>query len=106
METGWEKLEYISDRGVPPGIIAWGRKPRPFKFRVTYRATVTGADKPHEAGFCYYDLVSARRCYRNMLLGLYRNRDVMAFAICLNRVGVGKWEDALYFEQDGVLIGA
>ena len=105
METGWEKLEYISDRGVPLAEVNWRGRPRTFKFRVTYQATVAGADKPHEAGFCYYDLVSARRCYRDMLLGLYRNRGVVGFAICLNRYGVGKWEDALYFEEDGVLIG-
>ena len=105
METGVEKLEYISERGVPLGVVVWRGRPRAFKFRVTYRATVRGAVAPHEAGFCYYDLASARRCYRDMLLGLYRNRDLVAFAICLNRVGVQKWMDAIYFEGDGVLIG-
>ena len=101
METGWEKLEGISERGVPLGVFAWRGRPRAFKFRVTYRAMVRGAEAPHEAGFCYCDLASARRCYRDMLLGLYRNRDVVGFAICLNRYAVGTWEDALYFEADG-----
>lgn len=102
METGWEKLEGISDRGVPMGVVAWRGRPRTFKFRVTYRATVRGAEAPHEAGFCYCDLATARRCYRDMLLGLYRNREVLGFVICLNRVGAGTWEEAIYLECVGV----
>jgi hypothetical protein len=95
-----EILERIAELATPQGDGRWERHPRPLKFRVTFRLLLPGKDAPHEESFSYQDLATAKRAYRDMLLGLYRARDIVAFAICLNRVGDGVWERAILREGE------
>jgi hypothetical protein len=90
-------LERILDLGIPKGDDGFesGRK---FKFRVTFKATVRGEDAPTETSFAYNDLISARKCYRNILLALYKGREIAAFAICLNHFGSCRWEKPIHWE--------
>lgn len=97
METESETLEKIADMGIPKGFGSSEYK-RKFKFRVSYKVTVRGTEKTHVTGFSYYDLASARRCYRDILLALYRSREVGSFAICLNHYCSKPWEGPIHME--------
>jgi hypothetical protein len=97
MNTDNETLERILDLGIPKGHDGFECKHK-FKFRVTFRATVRGDGEPTETSFAYYDLVSARKCYRNILLAFYKGREISAFAICLNHFGSRKWERPIHSE--------
>ncbi len=98
METESETLEKISDLGLPKGHREFDYK-RKFKFRVTFKATVRGAAKARESSFSYYDLVSARKCYRDILLAFYKGREIESFAVCLNHHGSKKWEKPIHEES-------
>ncbi len=97
METESETLEKIADLGTPKGFDRSEYK-RKFKFSVSYKVTMRGTDKEHVSGFSYYDLVSARRCYRDILLALYKGREVESFVICLNHYGSKTWEKPIHLE--------
>ena len=97
METEIETLEKISDLGLPKGQREFDYK-RKFKFRVSFKATVRGAAKARESSFSYYDLVSARKCYRDILLAFYKGREIESFAVCLNHYGSKKWERPIHAE--------
>jgi hypothetical protein len=105
METARETLEKISDLGTPKGLPKSDQKHK-FKFRVTFQATVRGAAKAMavsadrcESSFSYYDLVSARKCYRDILLSFYKGKEIESFAVCLNHYGSKKWEKPIYAES-------
>lgn len=91
-------LEKIDDWGVPRDDGRFGKKVRPFKFRISYRLWLRGDAVLHAGEFCYFDLVAARRCYRDILLGLYRGREVVGFEICLNRVADVSWVSGILRE--------
>jgi hypothetical protein len=97
MDTESVTLEKILDLGIPKGYDRFEFR-RKFKFRVTFRATVLGAAELRETSFAYYDLATARRCYRDILLALYKGRGIGSFAICLNHFGSGRWERPIYWE--------
>ena len=97
METESGTLEKISDLGLPKGQREFDYK-RKFKFRVTFKATVVGAAKARESSFSYYDLVSARKCYRDILLAFYKGKDIESFAVCLNHHSSKKWERPIHAE--------
>ena len=84
--------------GLPKGQIKFDPK-RKFKFRVTFKATMRGAAKAKESSFSYYDLVSARKCYRDILLAFYKGREIESFAVCLNHHGSKKWEKPIHEES-------
>ncbi len=104
MEDYGGTLERISDLGLPTGQGEFDDK-RKFKFRVTFRAMVRGDGDPRETSFSYYDLVSARRCYRDILLAFYKGREIESFAICLNHHGSGKWKNPIHTEALGKVDG-
>ncbi len=98
METESETLEKISDMGIPKRFERSEYK-RKFKFRVSYKVSMRGTAIEHVTGFSYYDLVSARRCYRDILLALYKGREIESFAICLNHFGSKTWEKPIHMES-------
>jgi hypothetical protein len=98
MRFNSETLEKISDLGIPKGFDEFEYK-RKFKYRVSFKAVVGDSGKPQECSFSYYDLASARRCYRKVLLALYRGKGIASFAICLNPFDLKKWEGAIHRES-------
>ena len=64
----------------------------------TCRWWACGGHLTGESEFCHPNLVAARQHYRKMLLALYRAKEVEAFAICLNRMAVGKWVEPIHLE--------
>ena len=97
METESETLEKIADMGMPKGQDRYDFK-RKFKFRVSYKVTMRGMEKSHATGFSYYDLLSARRCYRDILLAFYKSKEVESFSICLNHYGSKAWDKPIHME--------
>ena len=92
-----ETLEKIFDLAVPreQNQSVYRRK---FKFTVTFKAKMRGLTKPKETSFSYYDLVAARKCYRNILLAFYRRKDVISFTICLSHYGAMTWQKPIFLE--------
>ncbi len=97
METESETLEKIADMGIPKGFDSSEYK-RKFKFRVTFKAKARDSAKAQESSFSYYDLATARRCYRDILLAFYKGKEIESFAICLNHYGSKKWEKPIHLE--------
>jgi hypothetical protein len=97
METENETLEKILNLGIPKGFERYEYK-RKFKFTVTFKVAIRGAAKPKETNFSYYDLGSARKCYRDILLALYRGKDVRSFTICLNHYGAMTWQKPIFLD--------
>jgi hypothetical protein len=97
MKTKEDTMEKIEDLGVPKGHDRPEFK-RKFKYRVTFKANVRGTAKPSESSFAYHDLVSARKCYRDILLAFYKGKEIEGFAICLNRFDEPKWLNAIHRE--------
>jgi hypothetical protein len=97
MKTENETLEKILDLGLPKGYDQPEYR-RKFKFMVTFKVAIKGVGKPKETNFSYYDLGSARKCYRDILLALYRGKDVGSFTICLNHYGAMTWQKPIFLE--------
>lgn len=95
-----EAFDRITLLGLPKDDAVHSANEWPFKFRVTLEATVKGFDGELKSEFGYHGSALARRCYRNMLLGLYRSREIARFRICLNRMGDAKWENAILAEEE------
>ena len=94
-----EKLEKIIDYGLPSGEPHRQHKERPLKFRVAMKALVEGESELQATSFAYHDLATARKCYRNILLALYKSREIKSYAICLNHYASQEWELAIFEES-------
>ena len=97
MSNDSETMEKINELGMPKGFERHWDK-RKFRFRVTFSATARGTARLQENSFAYYDLATARKCYRCILLAFYKSRDVEGFAICLNHYSSEKWMKAIHSE--------
>ena len=73
-------------------------KGRPYKFRVRWRLLLLGKPRATESGFNFVRLEDARKHYKDMLLSLYRRKDVASFTIILNRKRDAKWESPIHSE--------
>jgi hypothetical protein len=96
-------LDRLIKIALSKGDSHWPPYLHPLKYCVTFRLTLRGDDEPIEESFSYYDLVTAKRVYRDILLRLYQGQGIVAYAICLNRYGDGvwAWEKAIFREADG-----
>jgi hypothetical protein len=82
------------------GKISESAKRHGFRFRVSYRTTLHGAAKSKEVVFKYYDLRSALKSYKSILLGLYLSKEVESFVICINRYKDEPWSYAIHKEAN------
>ena len=77
-----------------------------FKFRITCKMHFPAQQevKPtivreSEFEFRYATLEKARKNYKAILLGLYKKKELVGFAICLNRCRDRKWSKAIFKEK-------
>jgi hypothetical protein len=70
-----------------------------YKFRISCKMTAQAKPKATEFEFHYPSLTLARKNYKAILLGLYRNRGLTGFSICLNRTRDRKWAHPIFVEQ-------
>lgn len=71
---------------------------KPFKFRVSYRLNPAGSEWTEEKSFSHLTLAQAKRHYKMIALGLYKNKKLRKWEICLNREQSQEWEYPLYFD--------
>lgn len=70
-----------------------------YKFRVSCKLRYNEIHSMREFEFQYPSLEQARKNYKIILLGLYKNKRVLTFSICLNRVRDKKWINAIFNEK-------